>query len=79
MQEVHIEYLTEKNINKKKWDHCISNATNGLIYGYSYYLDYMADHWDALVLNDYHGERNITYTICTNRFLLRNQVYSGMI
>jgi hypothetical protein len=53
MQEVHIEYLTEKNINKKKWDHCISNATNGLIYGYSYYLDYMADHWDALVLNDY--------------------------
>ncbi|MES1223696.1 MAG: GNAT family N-acetyltransferase, partial [Bacteroidota bacterium] len=34
-------------------DDCIDNADNGLIYAYSFYLDNMAPHWDALVLNDY--------------------------
>ena len=29
-------------IDKAKWDHCIDNAGNGLIYAYSFYLDHMA-------------------------------------
>lgn len=54
MNESHqIKYITQQNIDKQKWDACIENASNGLIYGYSYYLDIMAKHWDALVLNDY--------------------------
>lgn len=40
-------------IDTVKWDHCIDKAPNGLIYGYSGYLDNMAGQWDALVLNDY--------------------------
>ena len=48
-----IRYLTNTRIDKELWDQCISNSTNGLIYGYSYYLDYMANQWDALVLNGY--------------------------
>ncbi|WP_315816464.1 hypothetical protein [Paraflavitalea speifideaquila] len=36
-----------------KWDRCIADAPNGLIYGYSFYLDKMADNWDGLVLNNY--------------------------
>ena len=49
----HITYLQHREIDKAKWDHCISNAGNELIYAYAYYLDHTAKHWDALVLNDY--------------------------
>ncbi|MGZ8537153.1 MAG: hypothetical protein ACXWV9_02765 [Flavisolibacter sp.] len=48
-----IKYLEQHEIDKSAWDNCIDQAPNGLIYGYSFYLDHMADHWDGLVLNDY--------------------------
>ncbi len=48
-----IHYLRQADIDKKKWDHCIENSPNRLIYGYSWYLDAMAAHWDALVSGDY--------------------------
>ena len=48
-----IQYLTHEQIDKTRWDTCIGKASNGLIYGYSFYLDHMAKHWDALVMNEY--------------------------
>lgn len=48
-----IRYLQNKEIDKVKWDACITNADNGLVYAYSFYLDIMSKHWDALVMNDY--------------------------
>ncbi len=48
-----IQYLSYYQIDKQKWDACIDTAGNGLVYAYSFYLDTMAKHWDALVLNDY--------------------------
>lgn len=48
-----IKYLSNQQIDKKKWDQCIDKAGNGLIYAYSFYLDAMAKNWDALVLNNY--------------------------
>ncbi len=56
-----IQYLTYQQINRQKWDDCISNAGNGLIYGYSVYLDTMAGAWDALVLNDYDAVMPLTW------------------
>ena len=56
-----ILYLTQKEIDKKKWDACIDNAPNGLIYAYSFYLDCMAKHWDALVLGDYEAVMPLTW------------------
>ena len=50
---VAVEYILHKDIDKQKWDACIRNAGNSLIYAYSFYLDAMAKNWDALVLNDY--------------------------
>ena len=47
-----IKYLSQAEIDKSKWDACISNAPNGVIYAYSFYLDQMAKHWDALVLSE---------------------------
>lgn len=48
-----ITYLPNREIDKKKWDACIDRVPNGLIYGYSVYLDVVCTSWDALVLNDY--------------------------
>lgn len=48
-----IQLLSQNQIDKTKWDICIDQAPNGLIYAYSWYLDTMAKNWDALVYNDY--------------------------
>ena len=48
-----IQYLRRKQIDIDKYDNCIQNASNSRIYALSYYLDIVADNWDALVLNDY--------------------------
>lgn len=56
-----IKYLPHKEIDKEKWDACISNAPNGLIYGHSFYLDHMAKHWDALILRDYEAVMPLTW------------------
>ena len=56
-----INYLTYQQIDKTKWDACISHADNGLIYAYSFYLDAMAKNWDALVLNDYEVVMPLTW------------------
>jgi hypothetical protein len=56
-----IKYLQHKEIDKAKWDACISQSSNGHIYSYSYYLDAMAKHWDALVLKDYEAVMPLTW------------------
>jgi hypothetical protein len=48
-----IQYLEQKEIDKQKWDACITSAENGLIYGYADFLDTMAGDWDALIMGDY--------------------------
>jgi hypothetical protein len=62
-----INYLTYQQIDKTKWDACIDQAENGLIYAYSFYLDAMARNWDAVVLsagsggNDYEAVMPLTW------------------
>jgi hypothetical protein len=56
-----IQYYTHKQVDKVKWDAVIESSPNGLIYGYSFYLDHMAKHWDALVLNDYEAVMPLTW------------------
>jgi hypothetical protein len=53
MNDVQLYYRQRHEIDSNKWDQCIDSASNGLIYSYSFYLDQMADHWDAIILNDY--------------------------
>lgn len=48
-----ITYLKNSEISKSKWDRCITNSDNGLIYSTAIFLDNMATDWDALVLDDY--------------------------
>ena len=60
-EKAHIQYLRCNEIDRRKWDLCIDNAPNGLIYSYSFYLDHMSSHWDALVLNDYEAVMPLTW------------------
>jgi len=50
MEIIHVPY---KEIDRKKWDTCIRNASHGSIYVTTMYADAMAGSWDALIAGDY--------------------------
>ena len=56
-----IRYLKRAELDVTKWDACISGSSNALVYGYSFYLDAMAKHWDALILGDYEFVMPLTW------------------
>ncbi|MBS1749157.1 MAG: hypothetical protein JST63_04590 [Bacteroidetes bacterium] len=64
----HISYIEHEQIDVQKWDNCIEEAGNSLIYGYSWWLDSMSPGWHGLVLNDYEAVMPLTwrkkYGIC---------------
>ncbi|MFO7574946.1 MAG: hypothetical protein R6W67_07295 [Bacteroidales bacterium] len=48
-----IEYLSGNEIDRNKWDTCVSSIPGCKPYAYSWYLDIMAPDWEALVDDDY--------------------------
>lgn len=48
-----LKYLKHKEIDKLKWDNCISNCFNSVVYAYSWFLDTVCKDWAALVYEDY--------------------------
>lgn len=48
-----IQYIKHDNIDIKKWDQCLENAPNALIYATSWYLDLVSPAWDAIIYGDY--------------------------
>lgn len=48
-----IQILPAEKIDQKKWDQCISENTNGLIYSCTTYLNTMAANWHGIVADDY--------------------------
>lgn len=48
-----IEYLPGNEVDKDKWDLCVSSVPGCKPYGFSWYLDIMAPGWEALVDDDY--------------------------
>ncbi len=57
----HIRYIPRQEIDPLKWETCIDQSPNGLIYGSLAYLDDMALHWDALILGDYEAVMPLTW------------------
>ena len=53
MSVTSIRYLRRNEIEDLKWNRCIDNAANNLIYAYSFYLDFMSPEWHAIVAGDY--------------------------
>lgn len=48
-----ISYLTHNQIDKQRWDECLAQSPDGLIYAWSWYLDVVHPGWEALVEDDY--------------------------
>jgi hypothetical protein len=48
-----INYFENSDIDNAKWDKCILNSRNGMIYAFSWYLDIVCPGWDALIEGDY--------------------------
>ncbi|HLP52673.1 MAG TPA: hypothetical protein VK154_17415 [Chitinophagales bacterium] len=48
-----ISLLKRKEIDTHKWDALIDSSITSLPYAYSWYLDAVAEDWEALVLDDY--------------------------
>lgn len=53
MSNPEIKFVTSKDIDRAKWDQCISNSPFGIVYAYSWYLDRICQKWDALIWGDY--------------------------
>lgn len=51
MQKISI--IPSSEINTSKWDACVANHSNGLIYASSHYLNNITNNWCALMVNDY--------------------------
>lgn len=60
-----ISYIVRNNIDEKKWNDCIERSFNGNLYGYSWFLDIVSEHWNALVENDY---ERVFPLICRRKF-----------
>lgn len=56
-----VVYIKNSNINRDKWDECIKNSYNHLIYGLSWYLDCVCESWDGLVFGDYKAVMPLPY------------------
>lgn len=50
---MNIKYLKHTEIDKLKWDKCINQSINGIVYAYSWFLDIVSYQWEALVVGDY--------------------------
>lgn len=48
-----IHYLKHSDINKLKWDKCISSSSQSLLYAESWFLDIVSPGWEALIKDDY--------------------------
>lgn len=53
MSKPEIIFLTNKDIDREKWDQCITQSPFGIAYAFSWYLDRICTKWDALIGGDY--------------------------
>lgn len=72
-----ISYARHADIDKGKWDHCIENAANGLLYACSFYLDAICKHWDALILGDYEAVMPLTWNKKYGFYYLYQPFFTG--
>ena len=48
-----IRYIAHNQIDTQRWDECIAQSPDGLVYAWSWYLDAVHPGWEALVEDDY--------------------------
>jgi len=58
---VKVTYIRNSQIDRKRWDACIAQSVNGMVYGYSWYLDIVCEGWDGLVMENYSAVMPLTH------------------
>ncbi len=56
-----IRLVRNEDIDKTKWNSCVHYSNNGNIFGYKWFLDFIAKDWDALVEKDYESVFPLTW------------------
>ena len=65
-----ITYLTHDNIDKALWDDCVAQASNGLVYAWSWYLDMVHPGWEALVEMDCDTYLTVMPLTCKRKYCI---------
>ena len=47
------QYIKKNDINREKWDKCVSESINSRVYALSWYLDIVCKNWDGIIFGDY--------------------------
>ena len=55
-----IRYITHNQIDTQRWDDCIAQSPDGMVYAWSWYLDVVHPDWEALVEDDYDAVMPLT-------------------
>lgn len=58
-----MQHLEHSKIDKDKWNNCIKNSENKIIYAYSWFLDIVSPQWEALVKGDY----ELVFPLCARK------------
>ena len=58
---MNIRFVSAENIDKNKWNGCIHYANNGNVFAYQWFLNNVAQSWDALVEEDYESVFPLIY------------------
>lgn len=74
-----IKYVQYNDIDKDKWDHCIKDSFNGNICAYSWYLEGVANEWDALIEDDYERVFPLTYRKKAGIYYLYQPVFTQQL
>jgi hypothetical protein len=48
-----LKFVSRRNIDETQWNNCVANSFNPFPYAYAWYLDAVAENWDALVIDEY--------------------------
>lgn len=48
-----IDIIPSHHVDKEKWNTCIRNSSNSLIYASYDYLNHLCDNWSAIIIDDY--------------------------
>ena len=48
-----IRFVEHNEVDTEKWDQCVKRSINSTPFAFSWYLDIVVSHWNAIILNDF--------------------------
>ncbi|MCX6290864.1 MAG: GNAT family N-acetyltransferase [Bacteroidetes bacterium] len=74
-----IAFIEHGKIDKRKWDQCIRQSPNGMVYAMSWYLDIVSPGWNALVDGNYQAVFPLTWRKKYNLYYLYQPFFTQQL